>query len=578
MSYILKFIKKHKYKLLLLLLYAFLFVQMQFIFFYGDDYQVLYPVYKSRKFFSILNYCLDLMNYFWYQWSGRIVGHFTVSFGLSLFGIQFFRIINPIMIFLMLFLGLKIVQLFKNFDFEKYLFLVSFFFIGCSIYILRETLYWAYAGILYVWGFTLSLLLIYFILKFYLSNKSPSKLFLILLSILSFAQTFILEQLSFLMLIFFLLMIVFSIKSNKKYKFLIVLFVITIIGFLISTSAPGNVLRTNPLAVELEGFTLLQIIFGKAYCFFAVLFNPKIYGIYSAILFVLIGKQYINQIKGKYSLLKFLPIMFMISYIAVIFFDKIFNINTILFYESTNLDTLQFNNYSMPVLILIICYYVSLIISFFFMLFYTTYKKNRFVPLALLVSFFCIIIPVVCIRYIGTRYYLYFIVSEILTIVYYLSDIKIKNVTLVEILCIVIILFPKYIMICLILILIAYRYFFLKKLKNYQMLTYIVLFTEMTLVLINIGNIFLGYFRNSKIYKINDYNLQQSLSNNGITIYEIPYNDALYSWHTNVLDFNHRHVYYGFYLNDFYENYYGIDMNNVFISTKNDAKDDNYVK
>ena len=83
MSYIVSFLSKHKYKLLLILLYTFLFIQMQFIFFYGDDYQVLYPIYKSRNFFSILDYCFDMMHYFWYQWSGRIVGHFTVSFGLS---------------------------------------------------------------------------------------------------------------------------------------------------------------------------------------------------------------------------------------------------------------------------------------------------------------------------------------------------------------------------------------------------------------------------------------------------------------------------------------------------------------
>lgn len=578
MSYIVSFLSKHKYKLLLILLYTFLFIQMQFIFFYGDDYQVLYPIYKSRNFFSILDYCFDMMHYFWYQWSGRIVGHFTVSFGLSLFGIQFFRILNPIMIFIMLFFGLKIVQLFKKINFEKSLFFISLFFIGCNIYILRETLYWAYSSILYVWGFCLNLLVIYFVLKYYLSNRKIPVFFLIILSVLSFIQTFILEQLSFLIISFLFFILVFSIKNKKKYKHLVILLIITTAGFLISTLAPGNILRVDPLAIELKGYTMLQIILGKTYCFFAVLFNPEIFGIYTSVLFILISKQYIKQIKGKFLLLKTLPIMFMTSYITIVFLDKVFNLNTILFYESTNLDTLQFVNYSTATFILLICYYIVLIFSFFFMIFNTMYKKNKFFPLSLLISFFCIIIPVICIRYIGTRYYLYFIIIEILTIVYYLNDLKIKNITFIELLCIIIVVFPKFIILFLFVILIIYKYYVKKYTKSYEMLFYIILVIEIVLVLVNIGNIFFGYVRNSKIYLLNDYNLKHSSSSNKAVIYEIPYSDALYSWHTNVLDFNNLHVYYGFYLNDFYENYYGVSMDNVFISIENNEEGELYVQ
>lgn len=147
---------------------------------------------------------------------------------------------------------------------------------------------------------------------------------------------------------------------------------------MISTLAPGNILRVDPLAIELKGYTMLQIILGKTYCFFAVLFNPEIFGIYTSVLFILISKQYIKQIKGKFLLLKTLPIMFMTSYITIVFLDKVFNLNTILFYESTNLDTLQFVNYSTATFILLICYYIVLIFSFFFMIFNTMYKKNKF--------------------------------------------------------------------------------------------------------------------------------------------------------------------------------------------------------
>lgn len=46
----------------------------------------------------------------------------------------------------------------------------------------------------------------------------------------------------------------------------------------------------------------------------------------------------------------------------------------------------------------------------------------------------------------------------------------------------------------------------------------------------------------------------------------------------NVLDFNNLHVYYGFYLNDFYENYYGVSMDNVFISIENNEEGELYVQ
>ena len=246
---------------------------------------------------------------------------------------------------------------------------ISLFFIGCNIYILRETLYWAYSSILYVWGFCLNLLVIYFVLKYYLSNRKIPIFFLIILSVLSFIQAFILEQLSFLIISFLFFILVFSIKNKKKYKHLVILLIITTAGFLISTLAPGNILRVDPLAIELKGYTMLQIILGKTYCFFAVLFNPEIFGIYTSVLFILISKQYIKQIKGKFLLLKTLPIMFMTSYITIVFLDKVFNLNTILFYESTNLDTLQFVNYSTATFTLLICYYIGLIFSFFFMIF-----------------------------------------------------------------------------------------------------------------------------------------------------------------------------------------------------------------
>ena len=120
----LNFISKYKYLIGLIIVYILFFLQMQNVCFYGDDYEVLYPVHNEHNFSNVLSFCLQKMNYFWNEWSGRIVGHFTVSFVLSFFGIQFFRILNPIMVFFLIFLCLKIFSLFKKFDFTKLLFFI----------------------------------------------------------------------------------------------------------------------------------------------------------------------------------------------------------------------------------------------------------------------------------------------------------------------------------------------------------------------------------------------------------------------------------------------------------------------
>ena len=75
------------------------------------------------------------------------------------------------MVFIALFLSLKIFDLFRKIDIPKYLFFFSFIIIGLNINISRESLYWSYGGILYIWGFTLTLFVIYIVCKYYLKEK-----------------------------------------------------------------------------------------------------------------------------------------------------------------------------------------------------------------------------------------------------------------------------------------------------------------------------------------------------------------------------------------------------------------------
>ena len=78
----------------------------------------------------------------------------------------------------------------------------------------------------------------------------------------------------------------------------------------------------------------------------------------------------------------------------------------------------------------------------------------------------------------------------------------------------------------------------------------------------------LGYNYNRKIYDKNHELLK--LGKNmpqGELLYinEVPYKTSLFSWHTNSVNFNGDNLYYGFYLNKFYDKYYDMNSNIVVI-------------
>lgn len=565
MQRIINNIKKNKYIYLLIILYIFFFFQMQLIHFYGDDYQVLYPINGNRNFWDILNFCLNKMSYFWNEWSGRIVGHFTVSFGLSMFGIQFFRIINPIMIFIMIFLSLKILQLITKFDFTKYLFYFSLIIIGCNIYISRESLYWAYAGILYIWGFNLTLIVIYYVYKFYISKKNMPIYLKIILVLLCIIQSFILETLSITIILFLILIVFFNIKNKTKNNFYIILLIITIISFLISAFAPGNFPRTIPLKDELQGFNLIQIILGKGHGLFTMIFHPNIYGFYIGILIILVIKNYLKEECKKFYYK--IPVIFGLSYFFFVFIYKIFGFNILLFFQTRNIDVLQYYNENIFHLILIILYYILLVCSIFYMIYKTTFKKNKFFFFSIIISFISSIVPIIFIRYIGARYYLFFLINILIISLNYIIDLKKYKINIVDIICLIIISFSEISLLIILLIFLLRTIFSRKKNDFYKNSLMVIGCFILISIIINIVVVFKGYNYNNKIYEKNDQllsNAHNINNHNGIVLLsEIPYKYSLYSWHSNVLDFNNYHIYYGFYLNEFYSEYYGFDMEKV---------------
>ena len=109
MQKIFDFIKKYKFIILLIILYLLFFIQMQNVFMYADDYTFTIPT--KDNFVS--NF-LDKIEIFYKFWSGRVFGHSVVISGMTLFGIQFFRILNPIFLFLFCYYMAKIININKT--------------------------------------------------------------------------------------------------------------------------------------------------------------------------------------------------------------------------------------------------------------------------------------------------------------------------------------------------------------------------------------------------------------------------------------------------------------------------------
>lgn len=577
MKKIINFIIKNRYIILLLLLYIFFFIQMQFVHFYGDDFEVLYPLHNNYTFLNVLNFCLDKMSYFWNEWSGRIIGHFTVSFGLSFFGIQFFRILNPIMIFFLAYLCLKILSLFKKFDFMKYLFFLSLIIIGLNIYISRETLYWAYGGILYIWGFDLTLLTVYFVYKYYLEKKNISIPLFILLSAICFMQTFILEQLSFMLISFLFIMLIINIKNKKNPISIFFLLVVSIIGFIVSSLAPGNVLRTNPLIEELNLYTGFQVSLGKLHGFFNWIFNPKLLGAYISIFALLVSRRYLNILNKENKFIKKLPYIIFISYFIIIIISNLLDINILKLYEDSDSLRLMYeynylskeNQFITSIsMIIIIIYYLLLTISIFYMSFKVFFKSQKFLFLSLIITYIPSIITSILIRFIGLRYYIFFLVTIILISIYCIIDRRDMLFSSKELLFIGIILPFKYSIPITIIILIIM--FISKKIATFinNNCNIIIIILGISILVYNIFVTFFGYIRNDRIYRNNGEILSNSSPNDVFAVDAIPDSDKLYTWHSISMRWDESSKYYGFYLNKFYESYYQVNMDNVYIKTE----------
>ena len=507
MKKIFLYINKNKYIILLIILYTFLFLQMQNVVLYDDDFDVIYPVYQTQDLTNKINYIFSKMNYFWFEWSGRLVGHFIVTGGLSLFGIQFFRILNPIFIFLLSFYISKIILIYKKEDLKKILFYVSLLFCTSNIFLLRETFYWTYGGILYVWSFAILTIILYIICFYKKNNMKIPLIKKIIISILIFIITFTLEQYSFILICifgYFLLKSIINKKINCNYLYFLL---ITILLFMISYFAPGNLAHKQILVNDFNEFTTKINIFEKMFSKYETIISCLCKSSFLGLQFVITSSLILLKNK-KINL-------FMIVGNLAIILDKFFNLfpsipisidNDSLFFDFTFFNVIYVVFFS-----LYLASYIYIVYK------YLNTKLSALMILAIASS----VLPIICIRYIGFRYFFLINIILLIIFVYSIQDIK-HRINIYEYVYIILSIF----------------YF---------------------------ANLYNNYYINKQIYYYNEKNI---INNNSvmINIKEIPYSRNKYSWHTYYNDFANEHKYY-IYLYPNINKYYGCNTNNIIYQT-----------
>ena len=258
MKKMINFLNKNKYIIFIFILYLLFFIQMQSVEMYADDYNTFkYIDSLSDK----MQHMVDiLLNY----WSGRIIGHTIVVGGLTLFGIGFFRVLQPLFVFLFCFVFSKILNIKIKTDIKKLIFFVSLFIMGFSVGVNSELIYWTYSSILYFWGYIPMLIILYFVLDCHANDKKFSNFRFVVSIIFLIIVNFMMES-TMIFICVFLFLIILKKGIKKVDKRIFILFTITVALLFFTVFIPGNIVR---LKIEQANSTFLSFFSNKIPSYF----------------------------------------------------------------------------------------------------------------------------------------------------------------------------------------------------------------------------------------------------------------------------------------------------------------------
>lgn len=327
MKRVVEFIKKYKYQILLIILYLLFFVQMQNVGMYADDYFV-------RIVFREHDSLIGQIYWVYYKsWSGRLIGQFVVHGGLGYFGMQFFKLLNPLFLFVFCYYSSKIINIKNQYNTLQITLFLSLIILGLDIDIIKECLYWADGTILYLWGYVPLLLILYFILDCCINNIKLSKFRFILSIIFIIIISFTMESTAIILILFLFFVSLDNFinkKNNKKILFLFLFSTIVLIGVYF---IPGNQARLVNLEMSIDNYGIVENFLSKVpFVLNNYLFNDTLF----PFLFVVPCIFIYFVFKNRYNLVDKFLCTFLIVF-NIIMFINCYIYNFVNFYNESNI-------------------------------------------------------------------------------------------------------------------------------------------------------------------------------------------------------------------------------------------------
>lgn len=228
-------ILKYKNQIMLIILFFLFWGLHKYVVMYGDDYW--YAFYHNLGFFN----CVIETAKMYLTTNGRLIPNIFNSL-LFYFDLNFWRVLNCIMICITIYLISKIV----NFSYEKkYSFIALLIsgclFLGIDVLIFQESILWITGSSNYLYPLTLVLANSYLVIKYHKSDKNNCRYLPYVLILTTFFSSFLVEQSAIAngILIFSIIIYDFFVKKAMPNKIQIICFLMSIIAFGLIVFSPG---------------------------------------------------------------------------------------------------------------------------------------------------------------------------------------------------------------------------------------------------------------------------------------------------------------------------------------------------
>jgi hypothetical protein len=369
-------------KIIFTALLLFLILQHHYIFMYYDDYghaSISYGhVVSGVKGTELtLKGLLEWINWYYFEWGGRVVYYFIFLVPLLSISISMFMFIQSIILFFIFVYMFKIIQSFNE-NFNPIVTILSLIVLYglIPLELLKESVFWASASVCYIWSLLPLTMGIYYLMRVTRIDAHIKTKEMFITPLLFFFAASSFEQSGAATLIFIFVYILYLAIVHKKLYLRLTLptFVLSLCGVLIQYLSPGNIKRISIMHSDFRSLSLLEKINSGIPSVINFIFDPRtsIFIVILSLLSISTLGMIVNE-DNKYKYLLAFPLVFSVYYLIKSYFN---------FGISINMEIL-----------------IILIIFFYFMLFF--YQKKEYIPILFTAAaaIFCLILsPVLQVR------------------------------------------------------------------------------------------------------------------------------------------------------------------------------------